>query len=167
MLFPFFKKLSVSRLLSYFIRLFKKKVAFCLSRPQNSLMKVQKKNSATQDPRIYWAKERTFLAWLRTGLALMGFGFVVARFGLFLRMIRLNEPVQAAAQPSWSMWIGTSLVFLSVLIQVGSTVDYYRFISRFHRGENPEPSFSWLGLVTASCLILVGMAMAIYLLWEG
>jgi putative membrane protein len=32
----------------------------------------------------YLAAERTFLAWIRTGLALMGFGFVVARFGLFL-----------------------------------------------------------------------------------
>ena len=37
------------------------------------------------DPRVYFAAERTLLAWVRTGLALMGFGFVVARFGLFLR----------------------------------------------------------------------------------
>ena len=36
-------------------------------------------------PSDYLAAERTFLAWIRTGLALMGFGFVVARFGLFLR----------------------------------------------------------------------------------
>ena len=33
------------------------------------------------DSRIYMAAERTFLAWIRTGVALMGFGFVVARFG--------------------------------------------------------------------------------------
>ena len=38
-----------------------------------------------QDPRIYFAAERTFLAWIRTGLGLMGVGFAVARFGLFLR----------------------------------------------------------------------------------
>ena len=38
-----------------------------------------------QDPRIYLAAERTFLAWIRTGLGLMGVGFAVARFGLFLR----------------------------------------------------------------------------------
>ncbi|HKF26126.1 MAG TPA: DUF202 domain-containing protein [Candidatus Acidoferrum sp.] len=35
--------------------------------------------------RDYLAVERTFLAWIRTGVALMGFGFVVARFGLFLQ----------------------------------------------------------------------------------
>src|SRR5471030_843463 len=53
--------------------------------------------SAT-DPRIYMAAERTFLAWLRTGIACMGFGFVVARFGLFLHeMAAVNS--MAAAQP--------------------------------------------------------------------
>ncbi|MGA7413059.1 MAG: DUF202 domain-containing protein [Bryobacteraceae bacterium] len=38
----------------------------------------------------YLAAERTFLAWIRTGLALMGFGFVVARFGLFLQALLLS-----------------------------------------------------------------------------
>ena len=41
-------------------------------------------------PSDYLAAERTFLAWIRTGLALMGFGFVVARFGLFLREIAMT-----------------------------------------------------------------------------
>ena len=45
-----------------------------------------------KDPRVYFAAERTFLAWIRTGLALMGFGFVVARFGIFLREIRSTLP---------------------------------------------------------------------------
>ncbi len=39
----------------------------------------------------YLAAERTFLAWIRTGLALMGFGFVVARFGLFLQRLRFID----------------------------------------------------------------------------
>ena len=42
----------------------------------------------TSGPSDYLAAERTFLAWIRTGLALMGFGFVVARFGLFLQALQ-------------------------------------------------------------------------------
>ena len=42
-------------------------------------------SEAEADPRVRLAAERTMLAWIRTGLAMMGFGFVVARFGLFLR----------------------------------------------------------------------------------
>lgn len=45
--------------------------------------------SPQTDLRDYLAAERTFLAWIRTGLALMGFGFVAARFGLFLERIQL------------------------------------------------------------------------------
>lgn len=37
------------------------------------------------EPTVYYAAERTLLAWVRTGLAMMSFGFVVARFGLFLQ----------------------------------------------------------------------------------
>ena len=40
------------------------------------------------DPRVYFAAERTMLAWLRTGVTIMAFGFVVARFGLFLRLLQ-------------------------------------------------------------------------------
>jgi uncharacterized membrane protein YidH (DUF202 family) len=47
------------------------------------------------DPRVYFAAERTLLAWVRTGIAIMAFGFVVARFGLFLRLLR----AQAGAVP--------------------------------------------------------------------
>ena len=39
------------------------------------------------DPRVYFAAERTLLAWLRTGLTVMAFGFVIARFGLFLQIV--------------------------------------------------------------------------------
>ena len=49
-------------------------------------------DAASNDPRVHFAAERTFLAWIRTGLALMGFGFVVARFGLFLKEVAGGAP---------------------------------------------------------------------------
>ncbi|MDQ3427232.1 MAG: DUF202 domain-containing protein, partial [Gemmatimonadota bacterium] len=50
----------------------------------------------TSDPRVYFAAERTMLAWLRTGIAIMAFGFVVARFGVFLRLLQAQETATAS-----------------------------------------------------------------------
>ena len=44
------------------------------------------------DPRVLFAAERTLLAWQRSAIALMAFGFVVERFGLFTRMVN-NQPL--------------------------------------------------------------------------
>jgi uncharacterized membrane protein YidH (DUF202 family) len=51
------------------------------------------------DPRVPLAAERTLLAWVRTGLALMGFGFVVARFGLFLHELAAARGGLRASRP--------------------------------------------------------------------
>lgn len=64
-------------------------------------------------PRVRLAGERTLLAWIRTGLALMGFGFVVARFGMFLRELAVSGGNVAPATTGLSLWIGTAMVSLA------------------------------------------------------
>ncbi|HLX94690.1 MAG TPA: DUF202 domain-containing protein, partial [Verrucomicrobiae bacterium] len=49
------------------------------------------------------AAERTFLAWIRTGIALMGFGFVIARFGLFLQELVLNKTMSTDKHGGFSL----------------------------------------------------------------
>jgi len=62
------------------------------------------------DLRDRLAAERTFLAWIRTGIALMAFGFVVARFGLFLQRLQIIQQVPAAQPLGISRWFGTALI---------------------------------------------------------
>src|SRR5579883_2977529 len=71
-----------------------------------------------EDPRIRFAAERTLLAWIRTGLALMGFGFVVARFGLFLRELAAVNQTAVSHSPKVSLWIGIALVVLGVCLNL-------------------------------------------------
>ncbi len=66
----------------------------------------------TTSPADYLAAERTFLAWIRTGLALMGFGFVVARFGLLLESLQMASRIWSCGRLASHLSFGTALVFL-------------------------------------------------------
>ena len=116
-----------------------------------------------KDPRIYFAAERTLLAWIRTGLALMGFGFVVARFGLFLREIgsaTSNIPVRSSG---FSLWTGTILVLIGVVVNAAATAQYLRIIRNLNEGRDVAGRPSALAVTVAVLLSIAGVAMAAYL----
>jgi len=115
------------------------------------------------DPRDYLAAERTFLAWIRTGLALMGFGFVVARFGLFLQQLRLIDQAPAAPSYGVSLWFGTALIAVGVVVNLSSAWRHIRMVRELDQGELANFGSLTQSVATALFLALVGLAMAIYL----
>ena len=91
--------------------------------------------SYLDDPRVLFAAERTLLAWQRTAIALMGFGFVVERFGLFLRMIS-NQPI-SDAQRGFSLWLGVVLLMLGAGVAVVSALQFRRVLRGLGKQEIP------------------------------
>ena len=119
-------------------------------------------NSAESDPRVYFAAERTFLAWIRTGLGLMGIGFAVARFGLFLRQIHEGQS-NIAPTTGISVWSGVALVMLGVVVNLSAIYRHFQIVHQLSSGTWIPGKVSKDAVILAILLACVGIGMALYL----
>jgi putative membrane protein len=119
---------------------------------------------AEQDPRVYFATERTFLAWIRTGLGLMGIGFAVSRFGLFLRQISVTESHLPSHTTGLSLWSGVALVALGVIVTLSSVFRHIQLIHELSSGTWQPGRVSRDAVILGLILAAIGIGMAIYLI---
>jgi putative membrane protein len=99
--------------------------------------------------RDHYAAERTLLAWMRTGLAMMGFGFLVARFA-------------TAGTQTIAAWFGSALVICGALANALALVDYRHEVRRLGASGLPRPA-SRMATAIAALLVITGVLMAVYL----
>jgi putative membrane protein len=117
------------------------------------------------DPRVFFAAERTLLAWVRTGLGVMALGFVVERFGLFLAILGMQSGLRANAMASTiaSTVIGVALALAGALVIALEARQYVRYV-RTLPAEDLPPSYRInLAPFTASLVAALGAALAVYL----
>jgi putative membrane protein len=114
------------------------------------------------------ANERTFLAWLRTCIALMGLGFVIARFSLFLKefgIITKNQIIPSnLPSSSSSTMLGMSMIGLGILLIIYALINYLKTQKAIEAGSYvPKPSIVYLativivvfGVITIAYLVLI------------
>ena len=117
-----------------------------------------------QDPRVYFAAERTFLAWIRTGLGLVGVGFAVSRFGLFLRQLGASELHHPMQTTGLSVWSGVSLVALGVIVIISSVLRHIQLVRELSSGTWRPGRVSKDAVVLGLVLAAVGTSMCVYLI---
>ena len=121
------------------------------------------KEKPVADLRDYLAEERTFLAWIRTGIAFMGFGFVVARFGIFGDEPQITQQTLSGQPHVFSLWFGVALIAIGIAVNLFSARRFMRLAGELNRGQFVDRSLSKQGVVVALFLSLLGIAMTIYL----
>jgi putative membrane protein len=116
------------------------------------------------DPRVFFAAERTLLAWLRTGLTIIAIGFVVSRFGLFVRLLSLQaQPHPAGATSPWSTGLGIVFVVVGSITIFVAAIQHGRFVATLSQPDLP-PAYSRKVAVFLSLLVAaLGFVLSGYL----
>lgn len=116
------------------------------------------------DPRVFFAAERTLLAWVRTGITVMALGFVVERFGLFVSLVaRSSGQSVPALHTTASSVIGTLLVAAGAAVIVFASVQQARFVRTLPADDLPTSYRIGWAVAFSLAFAALGGALAIYL----
>jgi putative membrane protein len=114
--------------------------------------------------RDYLANERTFLAWVRTGIAGVVFGFAIGRFAMAIRQwMAIEGHSHSVPTTGVSVWFGTAAIIGGVLVCLAGLVRYRRTREQLDAGNFQPAGFiiDIVGIVAA----LFGLALAAYLVY--
>lgn len=117
--------------------------------------------SELKDPRVFFAAERTLLAWTRTSLTLMAFGFVIERFGLFLHLL-LPKIVEPAVR-GISFWVGIAFVLLGAYSAIAATLQYRKVVKTLKPSEIVDRYSVNNGAILNIIVAILGIALTVYL----
>ena len=119
-------------------------------------------NANSNRARDHLANERTFLAWVRTGAAIVVFGFAIGRFSIAMRQLTAlqGHPVRTAGI---SVWMGAFTIVAGVMLVVAGLARYRKTRAQLDAGTF-EPAGFVVDLITVLTVVF-GLVLAGYLIY--
>lgn len=117
--------------------------------------------SELKDPRVLFAAERTLLAWNRTSLALIAFGFVVERAGLLLGAVAPDKV--SGSGKSATFWLGLAFILLGAFTAAWSTRQYAALLKTLNPSEIPAGYPARWGIAVNILVALMAAALIVIL----
>ncbi len=125
-------------------------------------IQADRESKGKHNRRVHMANERTFLAWIRTSIAIMAFGFVVEKFSLFVKQMAYYLGKEASPPPpGYSSIIGIILVGLGVVMGVLAFVRY-KVVERQIDDDTYRPS-GILSVLLFLSVLSIGAFLVLYL----
>ncbi|MHB8453825.1 MAG: YidH family protein [Acidiferrobacterales bacterium] len=121
--------------------------------------------SDLNDPRVLFAADRTLLAWTRTSLTLMGFGFLIERFSLLLSVLTQGAKFRHTPH-GVSFWVGIVYIFLGTMVAILANVQHMRILKTLRPIEVPAGYWLKLPVLTNFALAALGVGLTVYLLFN-
>jgi putative membrane protein len=118
--------------------------------------------SYLDDPRVFFAAERTLLAWQRTAVAVIGLGFLIERFGLFMRFV-VNGGKLPHSSAKMSLIVALVFLFAGASVALISVWQYRRFVGALSRPEIPRNYMTWPGPAMNVLLAVTALAGACWM----
>lgn len=126
-----------------------------------------KESAKVGNRQVHMANERTFLAWIRTSIGIMAFGFVVEKFTLFVRQMSVileKSTIENTVRPTpgYSAIVGIFLVGLGTLLVLLAFVRYKKVEKQIDADTYTQSSI--LDLIITVSILAVGIFLVIYLI---
>lgn len=119
--------------------------------------------SKLHDPRVLFAAERTLLAWNRTSISIMAFGFVIERFGLFLQITGREE--SRIFHRQLSFFVGESFMLLASLLAIYSIVQHKKILRSINVDDVPAGYNLSIGMIANGIIGILGILLSAYVFW--
>lgn len=111
--------------------------------------------------RTHLANERTFLAWIRTAIAIMAFGFLVAKLSLLTRLLSETHPEAATFQSDIPLYLGAGTIAIGGLLGIFAIIRHYE-IRRQIDQDTFKPSIL-LDIMVVLILLMISVFVVFYL----